>query len=74
MHKVNAVPVKRLVTAIETWWEGIEAFLWIGITNVKSEGINYAVKLAVRNAYGFRNPENQRLRARSVTSRVTVPR
>jgi len=30
------------------------------------------VKLAARNAYGFRNPENQRLRKRSITSKVTV--
>ncbi|MGW3473621.1 ISL3 family transposase [Saccharopolyspora sp. NPDC000995] len=65
--------IKRLATTIETWWDGIEAFLRTGITNAKSEGINRAVKLAARNAYGFRNPENQRLRTRSVTSKVTVP-
>jgi transposase len=65
--------IKRLATTIETWWHGIEAFLRTGITNAKSEGINRAVKLAARNAYGFRNPENQRLRTRSVTNKVTVP-
>jgi hypothetical protein len=65
--------IKRLADTIETWWDGIEAFLRTGITNAKSEGINRAVKLAARNAYGFRNPENQRLRTRSVTSKVTVP-
>jgi transposase len=65
--------IKRLANTIETWWDGIEAFLRTGITNAKSEGINRAVKLAARNAYGFRNPENQRLRTRSVTSKVTVP-
>jgi transposase len=65
--------ITRLATTIETWWHGIEAFLRTGITNAKSEGINRAVKLAARNAYGFRNPENQRLRTRSVTTTVTVP-
>lgn len=65
--------ITRLATTIETWWDGIEAFLRTGITNAKSEGINRAVKLVARNAYGFRNPENQRLRTRSVTSKVTVP-
>ncbi|GGU35590.1 transposase [Lentzea flava] len=65
--------ITRLATTIETWWHGIEAFLRTGITNAKSEGINRAVKLAARNAYGFRNPENQRLRTRSVTNNVTVP-
>ena len=65
--------ITRLATTIETWWHGIEAFLRTGITNAKSEGINRAVKLAARNAYGFRNPENQRLRTRCVTNKVTVP-
>jgi transposase len=65
--------IKRLATTVETWWDGIEAFLRTGITNAKSEGINRAVKLAARNAYGFRNPENQRLRTRSVTNKVTMP-
>lgn len=63
----------RLATTVETWWDGIEAFLQTGITNAKSEGINRAVKLAARNAYGFRNPENQRLRTRTVTNKATVP-
>lgn len=65
--------ITRLATTIETWWDGIEAFLRTGITNAKSEGINRAVKLAARNAYGLRNPENQRLRTRTVTNKVTVP-
>ncbi|MFC0438126.1 transposase [Kutzneria buriramensis] len=50
-------------------WEDLRT----GTTNAKSEGINRAVKLAARNAYGFRDPKNQRLRTRSVTSKVTVP-
>lgn len=41
--------------------------------DAKSEGINRAVKLIVRSAYGFRSPENQRLRTRGVTNGVTVP-
>jgi transposase len=65
--------IKRLATAIESWREGIEAFLRTGITNAKSEGIDRVVKLAARNGYGFCNPENQRLRTRGVTSKVTVP-
>jgi transposase len=63
----------RLATTVESWWDGIEAFLQTGITNAKSEGVNRAVKLAARSAYGFRNPENQRLRTRGVTNKVTVP-
>lgn len=64
--------ITRLVTTIETWWDGVEAFLRTSITNAKSEGIDRAVKRVARNAHGFRNPENQRLRlrTRSVTSKA----
>jgi transposase len=49
----------------------IEAFLLTGITNAKSEGINRVIKLEARNAYGFRNPTNQRLRSRCATTRAS---
>jgi transposase len=61
--------IERLATTIEVWWPQIEAFLHTGITNAASEGINRVVKLAARCAYGFRNPDNQRLRTRCVTTR-----
>jgi transposase len=61
--------VERLAATIELWWPQIEAFLHTGITNAASEGINRTVKLAARCAYGFRNPDNQRLRTRCVTTR-----
>jgi transposase len=54
--------LERLATTIQTWWPCIEAFLHTKITNSKSEGCNRVVKLDARNAYGYRNPENQRLR------------
>ncbi|MEU6603414.1 transposase [Streptomyces flaveolus] len=37
--------------------------------NAKSEGINRVIKLVARNAFGFRNAEEQRLRTRCVTTR-----
>jgi transposase len=61
--------LERLATTIERWWPAIEAFIKTGITNAKSEGINRVVKLTARNAYGFRNPTNQRLRTRLATTR-----
>jgi len=61
--------LERLAKTIERWWPAIEAFITTGITNAKSEGINRVVKLTARNAYGFRNPDNQRLRTRCVTTR-----
>ena len=65
-----AVPeLARLATTIQTWWPCIEAFLHTKITNAASEGYNRVVKLDARNGYGYRNPENQRLRTRCATTR-----
>jgi transposase len=59
----------RLATTIETWWPQINAFLTTGITNAGPEGTNRVIKTVARDAYGFRNPENQRLRTRTATTR-----
>ncbi|TMR89304.1 ISL3 family transposase [Nonomuraea basaltis] len=59
----------RLATTIETWWPEILAFLQTGITNAGSEGTNRVIKTVARDAYGFRNPDNQRLRTRCATTR-----
>lgn len=59
----------RLATTIDRWWPCIENFLHTKITNAASEGYNRLVKLDARNAFGYRNPHNQRLRTRCVTTR-----
>jgi transposase len=59
----------RLAKTLDKWWPAIEPFLHTGVTNAKSEGINRVAKLTARNAYGFRNPVNQRLRVRCTTTR-----
>jgi transposase len=59
----------RLAKTIQDWWPHIEAFILTGITNAASEGINRLIKLEARNAFGFRNPTNQRLRTRCATTR-----
>jgi transposase len=61
--------LQRLATTIETWWPQIQAFLTTGITNAGSEGTNRVIKTVARDAYGFRNPHNQRLRTRTATTR-----
>ncbi|MGC9537588.1 transposase [Streptomyces sp. UG1] len=40
-----------------------------GHSNAKSEGINRVIKLVAPNAFGFRNADDQRLRAQCVTTR-----
>ncbi|MFF8430412.1 transposase [Streptomyces sp. NPDC016566] len=61
--------LQRLATTIETWRPEILAFLHTGITNAGSEGTNRVIKTIARDAYGFRNPGNQRLRTRCATTR-----
>jgi transposase len=61
----------RLAATIGAWWPAIEAFLLTGVTNAASEGVNRLIKLEARNAFGFRNPTNQRLRSRCASIRAT---
>ncbi|WP_391858853.1 transposase [Streptomyces rhizosphaerihabitans] len=60
--------LQRLATTVETWWPEILAFLHTGITNAGPEGTNRVIKTIARDAYGFRNPGNQRLRTRCATN------
>lgn len=71
-HVADHAHLPELVTLAETiehWWDGIETYLTTGITNAASEGNNRLIKLEARNAFGFRNRENQRLRSRCATTR-----
>jgi transposase len=61
----------RLARTIQAWWPQIEAFILTGITNAASEGVNRLIKLEARNAFGFRNPTNQRLRSRCASIRAS---
>jgi transposase len=61
--------LERLAGTMETWWPEILTFLTTGITNAGSEGTNRVIKTIARDAYGFRNPTNQRLRTRCATTR-----
>jgi transposase len=60
----------RLARTIQAWWPQIEAFILTGVTNAASEGVNRLIKLEARNAFGFRNPINQRLRSRYASIRA----
>ncbi|WP_413808556.1 transposase [Streptomyces sp. OE57] len=61
--------VRQLAVTVDRWWPEIEAFIATGHSNAKSEGINRMIELTARAAHGFRNPANQRLRTRCVTTR-----
>ncbi|MFE2521643.1 transposase [Streptomyces mirabilis] len=61
--------VRQLATTVDRWWPEVAALIDTGHSSAKSEGINRVIKLVARNAFGFRNAENQRLRTRCVTTR-----
>lgn len=61
--------VHRLATTIEAWWPAIEAAITTGYSNARSEGYNRLAKHEGRNAFGFRNPVNQRRRIRWACTR-----
>ena len=65
----TAPEVHRLAATIETWWPAIEAGLRTGYSNARSEGYNRLAKHEGRNAFGFRNPTNQRRRIRWACTR-----
>jgi transposase len=54
----------RLAETIETWWPAVLAAITTGHTNARSEGYNRLAKHVGRDAFGFRNPANQRRRIR----------
>lgn len=58
----TAPEVHRLAATVEGWWPAIEAGLRTGYSNARSEGYNRLAKHQGRNAFGFRNPSNQRRR------------
>ena len=65
----TAPEVHRLATTIEAWWPAIEAAITTGYSNSRSEGYNRLAKHEGRNAFGFRNPVNQRRRIRWACTR-----
>jgi transposase len=66
--------VTELVTLARTisrWEDEIVTAVLAGVTNARSESLNRIAKLEARQAYGFRNPANQRLRVRTACTRGT---
>lgn len=61
--------VHRLAETIESRWPAVLAAITTGYTNARSEGYNRLAKHVGRNAFGFRNPLNQRRRIRWTCTR-----
>jgi transposase len=65
----NAPEAHRLAATIEAWWPAIDAGILTGYSNSRPEGYNRLAKHEGRNAFGFRNPVNQRRRIRYACTR-----
>jgi transposase len=66
--------IPELVTLARTvarWENQIVAGVLTGASNGKSEALNRIAKLEARQAYGFRNPANQRRRVKMACTRGT---
>jgi transposase len=61
--------VHRLAATIEAWWPAVEAAITTDYSNARSEGYNRLAKHQGRNAFGFRNVDNQRRRIRWACTR-----
>jgi transposase len=64
--------IPELVTfahTLNTWRQEIINSVLTGASNAGSEGVNRIQKLDARTAFGYRNPTNQRRRARTATLR-----
>nr|WP_229574912.1 ISL3 family transposase [Ornithinimicrobium avium] len=61
--------IHRLAATIEAWWPAVEAAILTGYSNARSEGYNRLAKHQGRNAFGFRNTDNQRRRIRWACTR-----
>lgn len=59
----------RLAETIESWWPAVLAAITTGYSNARSEGYNRLAKHVGRDAFGFRNPINQRRRIRWTCTR-----
>jgi transposase len=63
--------ILSLAKTISRWEDQIVAAVPTGVTNAASESLNRLAKLEARQAYGFRNPANQRRRVRMACTRST---
>src|SRR5215469_786435 len=64
--------VTELITLARTiarWEDEIVTAVLTGVSNARSESLNRIAKLEARQAYGFRNPANQRRRVRTACTR-----
>jgi hypothetical protein len=61
--------IAAFARTLDTWRNEIINTVLTGASNAGSEGINRIQKLDARAAFGYRNPENQRRRARTATQR-----
>ena len=64
-HNDDIPGLITLARTVSRWQDEIICAVLTGVSNARSESLNRIAKLEARNAYGFRNPANQRRRVRT---------
>lgn len=62
MADSNLREVRSLRNTLRTWSTEILNYFITGLTNARTEGFNNVAKTVQKRGYGFKNPENYRLR------------
>jgi len=62
MADSNLREVRSLRNTLRTWSTEILNYFETGLTNARTEGFNNVAKTVQKRGYGFKNPENYRLR------------
>lgn len=58
----NLIEIKRLRSTLRKWSNEILNYFKTGLTNARTEGFNNVAKTIQKRGYGFKNPQNYRLR------------
>jgi transposase len=58
----NLKEIRSLRNTLRSWSTEILNYFKTGLTNARTEGFNNVAKTIQKRGYGFKNPENYRLR------------
>jgi transposase len=66
--------INKFISTLENWWEQIINYFLERITNGFVEGLNGAIRIIIRRAFGYRNFESFKLQVLAEHSFHTNPR
>ena len=73
VKRTKLEPLKKFAAMVEKHWDGILAWVDLGINNGVVEGMNNKIGLVKRRAFGLRKPENQKLAIYHCCANLPLP-